>query len=88
MKGISVALFLRQIIFHNFDIILLVLKQTGSGISATSRKLGSAFSDMGSQMKNKIMNNNQVKAKDLNSFFHNRFRNGDPKISPRFREVS
>ena len=64
LKGISVALFLRQIIFHNFDIILLVLKQTGSGISATSRKLGSAFSDMGSQMKNKIMNNNQVKVKD------------------------
>ena len=63
LKGISVALFL-QIIFHNFDIILLVLKQTGSGISATSRKLGSAFSDMGSQMKNKIMNNNQVKVKD------------------------
>jgi len=36
-----------------------VFKQTTNGVSRLTGKVGTAFSEMGSQMKNKMMNNNQ-----------------------------
>lgn len=46
--------------FKRNVLIFLVFKQTTNGVSRLTGKVGTAFSEMGSQMKNKMMNNNQV----------------------------